>query len=373
MSGEEIDAGSRTGGPMKDEWRLIGTAELLADYPVQWDRLNEMIHAGHPFSDRRFVFPLLQRFAGDDVRVAVLGEPARPRALLVLQPYRAGLWRSLQRSQAQVSPQLMAAADLPALGALFGALPGTVLAIDFLCQDPYFSALLVAPDAVSRRYERHSLTASIDLRGHFEAYWQARPRGLRQTIARSFKRAEAKGTPLRLVTVEAPDRIEDAVHRFGRLESRGWKGAEGTAVSPENAQGLFYAEVFRAFAETRQAISYELYAGDKMIAQQLALASGTMCITLKTTYDERHRELAPGRVLDYEMLRLEFARRRFDRIELYTDADEAQLRWTTGDRWVEHVTCFRSPLVGTAYTVARACTEGFRGWKERAALRSRTG
>lgn len=358
---------------MKYEWHLTSAEDLFENYSGQWSRLNEMIHGGHPFSDYRFVFPLLQQFPRGDLTVAMLGGRLKPSALLVLQRYRPGLWRSLQRSQIQAAPQLLTAADMPALGALFGALPGTVLAIDFLCQDPYFSALLVAPDAGPRRYERHSLTANIDLRGHFDAYWQARPRGLRQTIARSFKRAEAKGTPLRLVTVEAPDRIEDAVHRFGRLESRGWKGAEGTAVSPENAQGLFYAEVFRAFAETEQAISYELYAGDEMVAQQLALASGTMCITLKTTHDERHRELAPGRVLDYEMLRLEFARRRFDRIELYTDADEAQLRWTTGDRWIEHVTCFRSPLIGTAYTVARACTEGFRGWKERAALRSRTG
>lgn len=352
---------------MKHKWHLISTDELLAEYAVQWDRLNEIIHEGHPFSDRRFVFTLLQQFPCSDVKVAVLGDPEEPRALLVLQPYRQGLWRSLQRSQAQTSPQLLAEADLPALESLFGVLPGTVLAIDFLCQDPHFSALLTAPGAGHRRYEHHSRTANIDLRGHFEAYWQARPRGLRQTIARSLKRAEAKGAPLRLAIVEESDGIEDAVRRFGLLESSGWKGEEGTAVSPENAQGKFYASVFCEFATTGQAISYELYAGDEMIAQQLALAAGTMCITLKTTHDERYRELAPGRVLDYEMLRLEFARRRFDRFELYTNADEAQLRWTTGDRWIEHVTCFRSPLIGTAYTVARACTEGFRQWKARAA------
>jgi len=351
---------------MKQEWQLISTRELFADYPGHWDRLNEKINNSHPFSDRRFLFALWQHFPGRDWKVAALGPRAEPRALLLLEPYRPGLWRTWHRSQAQAAPQLLASSDLPALRTLFSTLPGTVLAIDFLCQDPCYSALLVDPGAGYRRYERHSRTASIDLSGHFDSYWQARPRGLRQTIARSFKRAEAKGTPLRLETVEEPDRIEEAVRQFGLMESRGWKGGEGTAVSPDNAQGRFYAEVFRTFAETGQAISYELYAGNEVIARQLVLTSGLMCITLKTTHDEHYRELAPGRVLDYEMLRLEFARRRFDRVELYTDADAAQLRWTTGDRWIEHVTCFRSPLVGSAYTVARACTNALRRWKERA-------
>ena len=341
-------------------WSFIGVDDLLAGYSARWDALNRRLYGGHPLSDCRFVFALLRHFPGKGMRVAVLGSLEEPRAILLLEPVRPGFWRTFQRSQAQASPVLLAAEDLPTLPALFRALPGSAQAIDFMCQDPHFSPLLSRPVGRPRRFTRYTLTAVIDLRGHFDAYWRARPRGLRQTIARSLRRAEAEGAPLHLRTVEDPAAMEEAVRQFGLMESRGWKHGEGTAVSPDNVQGRFYAEVFRAFAETGQAISYELYAGEDAIARQLALASGHMCITLKTSYDERHRELAPGRVLDHEMLRLEFERRRFDRIELYTDADQAQLRWTTSDRWIEHVTCFRSAAAGSTYTIARALLTGLR-------------
>jgi CelD/BcsL family acetyltransferase involved in cellulose biosynthesis len=270
------------------------------------------------------------------------------------------VWRSFQRSQAQVSPVMLAPEDLGAVTDLFGAISPVAQMIDFLCQDPRFSPWRSGSSGVPALRTSHTLTASISLEGSFDHYWKARPKGLRQTIARSLRRAEAEGAPVSLRSVESPEEIGGAVREFGLMESRGWKGAQGTAVNPENAQGRFYAEVFEAFARTNQAIAYELYAGDLAISRQLALTSGSMCITLKTTHEEAYRHLSPGRVLDYEMLRLEFERRRFDRIELYTDADQAQLRWTTSDRWIEHVSCFRSSLAQATYTIARSALTGLR-------------
>lgn len=352
-----VDAEDR---PPDWNWTFVEIDDFLANYAGRWDELNRSLYGGHPLSDSRFVFALLRHFPSPKVRAAVLGPCNAPRAMLLLEPVRPGFWTTFQRSQAQASPVLLAPDDLGSLSTLFRSLPTFTQAIDFLCQDPHFSPLVAQATDRPRRFTRYTLTAMIDLRGSFQGYWRARPQGLRQTISRSLRRADLEGTPLALHTVEDAAHMEEAVREFGLLESRGWKSGGGTAVSPDNAQGRFYAEVFRAFAETGQAISYQLHAGGEVIARQLALASGQMCITLKTTYDERFRHLAPGRVLDYEMLRMEFDRRRFDRIELYTDADQAQLRWTTSDRWIEHVTCFRSAAARSTYTVARSVLAGLR-------------
>ena len=42
--------------------------------------------------------------------------------------------------------------------------------------------------------------------------------------------------------------LTTAVERYAALESRGWKGLEGTAVGSDNVQGRFYDEVLRGFA-----------------------------------------------------------------------------------------------------------------------------
>lgn len=341
-------------------WTRIGIDEFLADYASRWDALNERFYAGHPLFDSRFVFALLRHFPSHDVAAWVLGDPRTPRGLLLLERGRAGVWRSFQRSQAQVSPVMLAPEDVDAVTDLFRLLSPVAQMIDFFCQDPDFSPWQNGARGMPILRASHTRTASISLEGSFDAYWKARPKGLRQTIARSLRRAQAEGTPAALRIVERPDEVVGAVREYGLMESRGWKAAEGTAVSPENAQGRFYAEVLEAFATTNQAIVYELYAGDRAISRQLALAGGAMCITLKTTHDEGRRDLSPGRVLDYEMLRLEFARARFSSIELNTDADQAQLRWTTSDRWIEHVTCFRSSLARTTYTIARSALSGLR-------------
>lgn len=335
-------------------WTFVDVGELIAEYADRWDELNRRLYGGHPLFDSRFVFALLRHFPGERVGAWVLGEPQAPRGILLLEPSRAGVWTTFQRSQAQASPVLLFPEDVGELGRLYPALSPFAQAIDFLCQDPHYSPWSSCRLGSSTLSTMHALTASIALEGQFDSYWRARPRGLRQTISRSLRRAELEGAPLVLRVIEDSVRMESAVREFGLLESRGWKGVEGTAVHPDNAQGRFYAEVFQAFAATGQAISYDLHAGGCVIARQLALVSGPMCITLKTTYDERFRHLAPGRVLDYAMLQMEFDRRRFERMELYTDADQAQLRWTTSDRWIEHVTCFRSAAAKTAYTMARS-------------------
>lgn len=151
------------------------------------------------------------------------------------------------------------------------------------------------------------------------------------------------------------------MRQFGLMESRGWKAKVGTAVHPDNPQGRYYREVFDAFAREGRAIAYELCAGDAVIARQLALASGPIVVTLKTTYDESFRRVAPGRLLDYEMLRFEFERKRFEAVELCTRADDMQLRWATSPRPMFHLSIYRSSLARRSVHWLREAAKPFRG------------
>jgi CelD/BcsL family acetyltransferase involved in cellulose biosynthesis len=219
-------------------------------------------------------------------------------------------------------------------------------------QDPNYSPWHGVPHRLLLERKPHARTAAISLNGTFEEYWEARPRRLRQNIARALRHAKSAGHDLSFRVVQDPSLIQQSVRAFGELESLSWKADTGTAIGPENAQGRYYQQVFNAFSYTGQAISYELLAGQTVIARQLALGNADICITLKTTYDRHFSNLSPGRVLDYEMLRHEFSHQRFKSIELYTKADPVQMQWATDSRMIEHITCFKSPPAVEIYNLA---------------------
>lgn len=337
-------------------WKRIPLRALLEDLAGPWDALNRRLYGGHPLFDSRFVFGLLQHFPESRTRAYALGPVDAPRALVLLEPYRPGFWRLMHRSQAEALPVLIEGRDLEQIPPLMRTISPWTICLDFLHQDPLYSPWNGCATSPLAIVKPHARTASLSLSGTFEAYWHARPKSLRQNIARSVRKAHAELGPLTLRVVEDPAGVRRSVLDFGAMESRSWKAEGGTAITPDNAQGRFYQDVLERFARTGQGLSYELFAGDMVIARQLAIANHDICITLKTTYAEEFGRYSPGRLLDHEMLRLEFDRKRFGRIEFYTKADGLQLQWATESREINHVTCCRSELARRAYLFAAGST-----------------
>lgn len=344
-------------------WAVHDAQPFLEENAASWDALNASCCAAHPVFDSRFVRAALRHFPQEPVKALVLGDASAPLGVVLLERVGPGVWRNFQRSQMQISPVLLPEKEFPRLRELFPHLPAGALAIEFLNQDRGFVRW---PGDMTESTAVELLdagqTGSISLSGSFDAYWHSRSRKLRSDIAAYLRRLLAEGRPVRLEVVEDVQGVLEAVRSFGLMESLGWKAKGGTAVHPDNAQGRFYAEVFEQFAGTGQAVAYALWAGDEVIARQLALVSGAMMLTLKTTYDERFRHVAPGRLLDYEMLRHEFERQRFATVELCTRADDMQLRWATEDRAVVHVSLFRSPRARTVFRGLRHAARRFRAW-----------
>ena len=191
----------------------------------------------------------------------------------------------------------------------------------------------------------HARTMRVNLDTTFESYWQARPKGLRKHLRKYLKSVSDLDRPIAFRLWESPSEVVAGLKRYGDLEVRGWKGASGTAVHADNAQGRFYAEVLEDFARSGHAYVYELYFGDRLAASRLCIASDDMLVILKTTYDETLARFAPGRLLLYELLQSEFQRTRHQVIEFYTNASNATLAWASESRNVSHITLFRDPWI----------------------------
>jgi CelD/BcsL family acetyltransferase involved in cellulose biosynthesis len=321
-------------------WELYKLSGDLDRHQQAWDRLNSELCARNPYFASSFIEPLLKHFGKGNERLCVLRHEDEVSAMLIVEPAGKGKWVTFLPPQGQISPVMIR--EPVALRSLIPRLSFSAMALDCLSQDPLITRLDSRNRPLPVVRKRHALTISISLTTTFDEYWDRRPKKLRQNVSRRIRRALEDIGNLKYACVTDPELIGAAVKRYGDLETRGWKGQEGTAIGANNVQGLFYTDVMKRFAEQGKALAYELYFDDRLVASRLAVASDKMLVMLKTTYDEAESKLAPGRLLLYLVLEAEFKAQRYRTIEFYTDANKDLVEWSTGQRWIEHYLLLRS-------------------------------
>jgi CelD/BcsL family acetyltransferase involved in cellulose biosynthesis len=332
-------------------WQRIPLDRSLGAYCADWDALNARYYGGHPFLDSRFVESLLKYFGSGREQLFIHCSQGEIDGLLILRPRRFWIWQLFVPGQLQASPLLVPCTEM--LAGLFKALPPTAWTIEFVNQDPGFSPPGLLEEAADRLVLPHALTMNVALDGDFSTYWNGRSQNLVKNIRRYLNRATAELGAADLQVVIEPESMAGGVARFGELESSGWKRKAGTAVSIDNTQGHFYAELMSRFASSGQAQVLEYRLGERLIASRLVIGGGAMSIILKTTYDEAFSRFAPGRLLLHALLERAFNGKRQKVVEFYTNATQDQLAWATGQRVISHVTCFRWPWLAALYQTYR--------------------
>jgi hypothetical protein len=339
-------------------WEIYPAKEKFSTYADDWDRLNADLYDSHPCLDSRFVGPLLDFFASGKEKLCIHRSNGVISGALILQPDGMGRWSTYRPSQVQVTALLFD--DVQLLDSLLKALPGFAWTIEFYAVDPRYSpdfsrfipAQIVYPHA-------YSIGVQPDIR--FEDYWSKRSKNLRANVRRYFNRTEREAaTPILSKSVTTAD-ISIGVARFGELETAGWKGAAGTAVSMGNEQGLFYSEILSRFALSEQATVYELSIGAQLAASRLVIANDRMVVILKTTYDESLARFAPGRLLLYRIIEEELESQTGRIIEFYTNATSDQAEWANFGCTIQNIQVFKGDSYVVAFSILKVLRRVLRG------------
>ena len=325
------------------KWTIQPAATGFDGVRKDWDALNRLRHI---LLDPGFVEPLIRHFGGPNVRLGVGHHESKTWLALLIQK-SVGLWETFQPSQAPLGLIVTSNTDEHGDELLEATkqLPGYALQLSVMQQDPDCTSFPAISGCPQIQYVDYIQTARLPLEGTFDNYWSSRGSNLRHNLARRGRRMKEKGVSAELVALYKPGEVAEAICEYGRLESLGWKGKNGTAVSQENPQGRFYRDVFEHFCSRGEAVIYQYRLNGKVAASDLCLRRNSMMIVLKTTYDEELDDFSPALQMRRDIIEQLFGEQQVRVVEFYGKVMDWHTRWCDQIRTMYHVNCFRHPWV----------------------------
>jgi hypothetical protein len=309
-----------------------------------WDNIHQAA-SGIPVLSATFVALLLKEFGSGRELLAIGYCDGIATAMTVLTRSHNGLYATFQPAQAPIGawihrPPATLESLLPTL---LRKLPGLVLAVSVTQQDP---------DLVQRPEDNgivqtldYIQTARVTISTPFDEYWAARGKNLRTNTKRQRSRLEKEGVALRLETITDPADVAQAIIDYGALESAGWKGAEGTAIHPDNAQGRFYRALLENHCRRGEGRIFRYRYGSAVVAVDLCIENKESLIVLKTTYDEAIQNSSPASLMRHEYFEKIFDEGKIKRIEFYGRVMDWHTKWTNEIRTMYHVNYYRWPVL----------------------------
>jgi len=322
----------------------IHPIDQLSRFETTWRNLNE---AGTdlPVLDPAYVFNLVTYLGSGRELLAVCDGTGGPVAMAVLTPKKPGVWAVFEAGGCPLGIWINdPSVDLDSLIAgLFRALPGFAVLVSLTRRDPDLTSR--PRDEGWVRTVDYISTSRITLSGTFEAYWAARTKHFRQNIRTSRNRLKRDGIETRFVVLTDPDAVACAVDAYGVLESSGWKAETGNALHPTNAQGRFFREMMRLFAQRNQALVSQFWVGDQLAASDLYVHNQRILINLRTSYNETFKHISPAELMREDLLGYLYGKGHFEAIEYYGEYMKWQKNWTDHVRTMYHANYYRWPVL----------------------------
>jgi Acetyltransferase (GNAT) domain len=326
-------------------WEYHPADQYLAANAALWDEFNRASF-NHVLLDSRFAVAALRCFGSPETLLGTFKNATSGGAAL-LSKAGPGVWETFQPAQAPIGFLILSGNPAPqeAMIELLSSLPGPAVQLGIMQQDPDFSLLSGLLNGPQVEHLDYIQIPRLTIAGTFDEYWNNRSKNLKHNLTRQRKRLAEQGRRLELLACRDPQSVAAAVREFGRLESQGWKGQEGTAIAENNSQGRFYKEILESFCSTGEGVIYQLLLDGQVVASDLCVARNGMLVVLKTAYDETVEKLSPALLMREDILQTIFEERSVQVVEFYGKVLDWHLKWTDEVRGMYHVNFFRNRFV----------------------------
>ena len=193
-----------------------------------------------------------------------------------------------------------------------------------------------------------------------ENFFRGSRKHLRQELDRRLRRLNEAGVVEFVVTSTVTPEL---MTTYFELESNGWKGRRGTAVTDNPVVANMHQEFAGKMADHGTLFIYELKLDGKTIAMSLNIRDEDRTTHWKTSYDEEFARYSPGNLLFRELLN-DSIRHGSREIDFLSPSTQYKRAWASGER--EHVGfyIFRRGLFGSLLSMWKfSAVAGLRNFK----------
>jgi hypothetical protein len=142
----------------------------------------------------------------------------------------------------------------------------------------------------------------IEVRGEFQAFVQSRLKAkYRKEIRQGKMRLECLGHHC-LELVRQTSDLGALLDQMSMLESRSWKGEQGTGLFSSPEKDRFYREIAASFLERGQLALHLQWLDDRLISFWFGFIAAGRYYAYNTAYDPDFRNFSPGRVSLHDLL-----------------------------------------------------------------------
>jgi len=340
-------------------WVFQGVTEAFDKYRERWDTINDS-RGNHILLDSVFVGSLIRHFASAETLLGISEDDRKP-GMIILHKVRPGFWQTFQPSQGPLGLILLGDSNgaETQVADLIRSLPGYSLGLSVLQQDPDSTVFANLNRSLRVESSDYITTSRLTVTGGFGDYWKGTGRYFVDDLRRQTRRLEEQGIRMEFEAVRDPVRVAECIRDYSRLEGTGWKGREGTAVTVENRQGLFYREIMENFCRSGEGVIYRLVFNGKVVASDLCLERDGMTVVLKIAYDENLQGISPGKFIHREILKCLFGDGKSKVLEWYGRIHEWQTKLGSTPRTMFHLNFYRHEWVPAARRMIKTTKDIF--------------
>jgi CelD/BcsL family acetyltransferase involved in cellulose biosynthesis len=306
---------------------VVEGATQLVEHVAAWDELAENALEPNAFYESWALMPALRTYArGADLKIVLVylspdGTRKEPLLCGFVPLQRRRLHKGLPVAILEPWQHLYCFLSTPLLRKGHATQALDVL-FDWLNDDPRGGALLrlnlVSGDGgfakalteVCGRRRRTSYVAQSYCRAVIEPRSDA-VSYIREALAgRHFKeyrrqeRVLAKHGHYERRVLKAGDDIADWAEMFLRLEAKGWKGEQGSALASSPADAEYFRQLVNGAAERGKLTMLGLFLNGEPLALKCNFASGAGSFAFKIAFDEAYAATSPGVLLELANIEL---------------------------------------------------------------------
>lgn len=162
----------------------------------------------------------------------------------------------------------------------------------------------------------------------WETFLKSKSRKFKKVLRNKLNRAKRLAS-ISIERVSSGEEIQQRLEDVFLVSARSWKHKAGTAITDSGPSVTFYDEVSKTMARMGWVQLWLMRDGNRPIAFEYHIKYNGTSYPIRADYDEDYRELSPGSVLEYHILKELFCDPTVVQYDSCGDAYGYLLNWTT--------------------------------------------